>query len=44
MPDAPSGSQLGCSKEVFVDPRGLIYLVDRNRVPWILEWIQRGRR
>jgi hypothetical protein len=31
MPDAPSGSQLERSKEVFVDPRGLIYLVDRNR-------------
>ena len=44
MPDVPSGSRLVCSKDLFVDPRRLIYLVDRNRAPSVLEWIKRGRR
>ncbi|HEY3845924.1 MAG TPA: hypothetical protein VGL95_02280 [Acetobacteraceae bacterium] len=37
MPDAPSGAQRVCSNDVFVDARGLIYLVDRNRGLSILE-------
>jgi hypothetical protein len=37
MPDVPSGAQRVCSNDVFVDARGLIYLVDRNRGLSILE-------
>jgi hypothetical protein len=37
MPDVPSGAQRVCSNDVFVDARGLIYLVDRNRGMSILE-------
>ena len=37
MPDVPSGAQRVCSNDVYVDARGLIYLVDRNRGLSILE-------
>jgi hypothetical protein len=37
MPDAPSGAQRVCSNDVYVDHRGLIYLIDRNRGLSILE-------
>jgi hypothetical protein len=37
MPDVPSGAQRVCSNDVFVDARGLIYLIDRNRGLSILE-------
>jgi hypothetical protein len=37
MPDIPQGAQRVCSNDVFVDQRGLIYLIDRNRGLSILE-------
>jgi hypothetical protein len=37
MPDVPAGSQRVCSNDVYVDHRGLIYLIDRNRGLSILE-------
>ena len=37
VPDVPSGFERVCSNDVFVDARGLIYLMDRNRGLWILE-------
>jgi len=37
MPDVPSGTQRVCSNDVYVDHRGLIYLIDRNRGLSILE-------
>jgi hypothetical protein len=37
MPDVPPGARRVCSNDVFVDPRGLIYLIDRNRGLSILE-------
>jgi len=37
MPDAPAGAQRVCSNDVYVDHRGLIYLIDRNRGLSILE-------
>ena len=37
MPDVPPGAQRVCSNDVYVDTRGLIYLVDRNRGLSILE-------
>jgi hypothetical protein len=37
MPDVPSGAQRVCSNDVYVDHRGLIYLIDRNRGLSILE-------
>ena len=39
MPDVPSGAQRVCSNDVYVDRRGLIYLIDRNRGLSILERI-----
>jgi hypothetical protein len=39
MPDVPSGAQRVCSNDVYVDHRGLIYLIDRNRGLSILERI-----
>lgn len=39
MPDVPSGAQRVCSNDVYVDGRGLIYLIDRNRGLSILERI-----
>jgi hypothetical protein len=36
-PDVPSGAQRVCSNDVYVDNRGLIYLIDRNRGLSILE-------
>lgn len=37
MPDVPPGAQRVTSNDVFVDARGLIYLIDRNRGLSILE-------
>ena len=37
MPDVPTGAQRVCSNDVYVDHRGLIYLIDRNRGLSILE-------
>ena len=37
MPDVPPGAQRVCSNDVYVDHRGLIYLIDRNRGLSILE-------
>ena len=37
MPDVPSGAERVCSNDVYVDHRGLIYLIDRNRGLSILE-------
>jgi len=37
MPDVPAGNQRVCSNDVYVDHRGLIYLIDRNRGLSILE-------
>ena len=37
MPDVPAGAQRVCSNDVYVDHRGLIYLIDRNRGLSILE-------
>lgn len=37
MPDVPVGAQRVCSNDVYVDARGLIYLVDRNHGMSILE-------
>ena len=37
MPDVPAGAQRVCSNDVYVDRRGLIYLIDRNRGLSILE-------
>jgi hypothetical protein len=37
MPDVPAGSHRVCSNDVYVDHRGLIYLIDRNRGLSILE-------
>ena len=31
MPDVPPGAQRVCSNDVYVDARGLIYLIYRNR-------------
>ncbi len=31
MPDVPIGAERVCSNDVWMDSRGLIYLVDRNR-------------
>jgi len=39
MPDVPAGAQRVCSNDVYVDHRGLIYLIDRNRGLSILERI-----
>ena len=39
MPDVPAGAQRVCSNDVYVDARGLIYLIDRNRGLSILERI-----
>ena len=39
MPDVPPGAQRVCSNDVYVDHRGLIYLIDRNRGLSILERI-----
>jgi hypothetical protein len=36
-PDVPAGAQRVCSNDVYVDARGLIYLIDRNRGLSILE-------
>jgi hypothetical protein len=33
----PAGAQRVCSNDVYVDRRGLIYLIDRNRGLSILE-------
>jgi hypothetical protein len=33
----PAGAERVCSNDVFVDHRGLIYLIDRNRGLSILE-------
>jgi len=35
--DVPAGNQRVCSNDVYVDHRGLIYLIDRNRGLSILE-------
>jgi hypothetical protein len=37
MPPVPEGSTRVCSNDVFVDDRGLMYLVDRVRGVHILE-------
>src|SRR5882724_1945683 len=37
LPDVPAGAQRVCSNDVYVDHRGLIYLIDRNRGLSILE-------
>lgn len=37
IPDVPSGAARVSSNDVFVDDRGLIYLIDRTRGLWILE-------
>jgi hypothetical protein len=37
MPDVPPGASRVCSNDVYVDRRGLIYLIDRNRGLSILE-------
>ena len=37
MPDVPAGASRVCSNDVYVDRRGLIYLIDRNRGLSILE-------
>jgi hypothetical protein len=37
MPNVSSGAQRVCSNDVYVDHRGLIYLIDRNRGLSILE-------
>ena len=37
MPDVPAGAQRVCSNDVYVDHRGLIYLIDRIRGLSILE-------
>jgi hypothetical protein len=37
VPDVPAGADRVCSNDVFVDTRGLIYLIDRNRGLHILE-------
>ena len=37
MPDVPAGAERICSNDVWLDSRGLIYLVDRNRGMSILE-------
>jgi hypothetical protein len=37
MPDVPPGAQRVSSNDVYVDRRGLIYLIDRNRGLSILE-------
>jgi hypothetical protein len=37
LPDVPAGAQRVCSNDVYVDGRGLIYLIDRNRGLSILE-------
>ena len=37
VPDVPQGADRVCSNDVFVDSRGLIYLVDRARGVHILE-------
>ena len=37
LPDVPAGSQRVCSNDVFMDDRGLIYLIDRGRGLHILE-------
>jgi hypothetical protein len=37
MPDVPPGADRVCSNDVYVDHRGLIYLIDRNRGLSILE-------
>jgi hypothetical protein len=39
MPDVPAGMSRVCSNDVYVDHRGLIYLIDRNRGLSILERI-----
>jgi hypothetical protein len=39
MPDIPPGARRVCSNDVYVDTRGLIYLIDRNRGLSILERI-----
>ncbi|HVY59810.1 MAG TPA: hypothetical protein VHA77_18305 [Xanthobacteraceae bacterium] len=40
VPDVPSGAQRVCSNDVYVDSRGIIYLIDRNRGLWLLEQTQ----
>ena len=37
VPDAPPGADRPCSNDLFIDDRGLIYLIDRNRGLSILE-------
>jgi len=37
MPDVPAGAEQVCSNDVWLDSRGLIDLVDRNRGMSILE-------
>ena len=37
LPDVPAGAERVCSNDVYVDARGLIYLIDRNRGLSILE-------
>jgi hypothetical protein len=37
LPDVPAGAQRVCSNDVYVDGRGLIYLIDRNPGLSILE-------
>jgi hypothetical protein len=37
LPDVPAGEKRVCSNDVFVDDRGLIYLIDRGRGLHILE-------
>ena len=37
VPDAPNGAERVCSNDIFVDQRGLLYLIDRNRGLWLLE-------
>jgi len=37
LPDPPPGEKRVCSNDVFVDDRGLIYLIDRGRGLHILE-------
>jgi len=37
MPDVPAGADRVCSNDVYVDRRGLIYMIDRIRGLSILE-------
>ena len=37
LPDVPSGADRVCSNDVFRDPRGLVYVIDRVRGLSIVE-------